>query len=211
MKVERIAEGIYRILVPFEDDITTTVYVAVCGEKVILIDAASYSTDASEFILPALSEIEIAPSQVDSLVLTHSHKDHAGGAKALLSALSCLKPRASFFVDHPGFSYLTDGEILGERLQVITLPGHTENSIALFDIKTKTLLSADCLQLNGIGKYRRGVAFPTLYRKSIERLKGMDIYRIVAAHEYDPLGSIAEGTANVLEYLNECLKYSLLG
>ncbi|MBE6536852.1 MAG: MBL fold metallo-hydrolase [Ruminococcaceae bacterium] len=206
MKAELIDEGLYRILVPFEAGITTTVYVVICAEAVVIIDSASYPTDASNYILPALLELGIMPSRDAILILTHSHSDHAGGAAALLNEMPNLKPRAAFRVEHPEFSYLADGEIVGDRLLTLMLPGHTENSIALFDMKTKTLLSADCLQLKGIGKYRNGIAFPTLYRKSIERLKRIDVHRIVAAHEYDPLGSIAEGKAEVLKYLDECLK-----
>ena len=210
MKIEPIDNGLYRILIPFESEITTTIYIVVheSDKKVILIDSASYPTDAREFILPAIKAIGADPEKAEILVITHSHKDHFGGAKALLEALPNLKPRASFLIEHPAFEYLGDGDIIAERLKVVSLPGHTKNSIALYDLKTKTLLSADCLQLKGVGKYRNGIAFPALYRESIEKLKKMDIERIVAAHEYDPLGSVAEGKEFVLKYLNECLKYS---
>ena len=33
----------------------------------------------------------------------------------------------------------------------------------------------------------------------------MDIERIVAAHEYDPYGSIASGSAEVARYLDACI------
>ena len=86
----------------------------------------------------------------------------------------------------------------------IYLPGHTEHSFGFFDISTKTLLSGDCLQLNGVGKYRNGIANMDLYISSVNKLKRMDINRIVAAHEYDPFGSTAEGKSSVLRYLNKC-------
>ena len=207
MKPELIDKGLYRILVPFEGEITTTVYILVNenDKRVVLIDSASYPTDAKNFIIPAIEELGISPDNAELLLLTHSHKDHFGGAKALFGELPNLKPRASFLIEHPAFEYLVDAEIIAERLKVVFLPGHTKNSVAFYDLETKTLLSGDCLQLKGVGKYRNGIAFPILYRNSIEKLKGMDIERIVAAHEYDPLGSIAEGKECVLEYLNECL------
>ncbi len=67
------------------------------------------------------------------------------------------------------------------------------------------MLSGDCLQLDGVGEYRNGVGYLDLYKASIVRLKNMDIKRIVAAHEFDPLGSVAEGEEEVQVYLDECI------
>jgi glyoxylase-like metal-dependent hydrolase (beta-lactamase superfamily II) len=101
---------------------------------------------------------------------------------------------------------LTDGEKLLGCLQVVSLPGHTKNSVGFLDLRSKTLLSGDCLQLKGIGKYRNGISRPAEYIQSIKRLQEMDIECIVAAHEYDPLGSIADGKAEVSQYLELCLQ-----
>ena len=76
-----------------------------------------------------------------------------------------------------------------------------------YDVKTKTLLSGDCLQLGGVGKYTNGIAYADPYRASIEKLRSMDILRIVAAHDYVPLGAIAEGREAVRLYLDKCLEY----
>ena len=58
-----------------------------------------------------------------------------------------------------------------------------------------------------MGKYRDGISYPSLYRASVERLRGMEIERIVAAHEYDPLGSVAEGREAIAAYLDTCLSF----
>lgn len=209
MLAEKISGGLYRILVPFER-ITTTVYLAVYESGVGVIDSATYPEDAEQYILPALGELGLAPEDVTWLLLTHTHGDHAGG----LGRLSALIPEAKigFFseLSMPRFQRIRDGEVLLGGLQVVHLPGHTQDCVGYLDTKTKTLLSGDCLQLEGVDIYRSGVQYPTLYRASVNKLKGMDILRIVAAHEYDPLGSIAQGREAVGQYLEHCLFASQL-
>ena len=138
-------------------------------------------------------------------MLTHSHGDHAGGIGRLSECIPNACVRASFEHALQTDAPLFDGELLLDRLQVISLPGHTKNSVGYLDLETRTLVSGDCLQLKGVGKYRNGVRYPELYAQSIEKLKRMEIDRIVAAHEYDPLGSIADGKEAVSLYLTTCL------
>ena len=206
MKIEKIDHGLFRLLIPFEEEITTTVYAVENEGDVYLIDSATYAEDVDRWILPALQALGIGLERVRALLLTHDHSDHAGGAERLLECLPNAALRASFSVKSPRFSMLSDGELLTKELQALMLSGHTENSMAFLHIPTKTLLSGDCLQLKGIGKYRSGVSFPDWYRSSIRRLKEMDLERIVAAHEYDPLGSVAEGKEAVTAYLDACLE-----
>lgn len=204
MKIEHIDKGLHRILVPFED-LTTTVYVVVSCEGVAIIDSATYPSDVDQYILPGLQEFGISQDEVRYLLLTHKHGDHAGGIYRLAECFPYAKVRASFELSLQEGELLADGERFLGCLQTVSLPGHTKNSVGFYDVRTKTLLSGDCLQLKGIGKYRNGVSYPDLYKQSIERLRQMDIARIVAAHEYDPLGSLAEGKAAVVQYLKTCL------
>lgn len=200
---DKLAQGIFRIKVPF-DDIFTTVYVYVCDEGVALIDSATYSADADKYIVPALNELGI--ENVKYLLLTHNHDDHMGGIYRLKEIFSDARIFATFKTELSDSHILTDGQTIIGNLQAIYLPGHTDNSVGYFDLKTKTLMSGDCLQLAGIGKYRGGIAYPEQYINSCNKLKNMDIRRIVAAHEYDPLGSIAEGEKTVKEYLDKCIE-----
>ena len=204
--MEKIDQGLYRILVPFEEGITTTVYVAKSGDKIALIDSATHESDVDEYIIPALEKAGVNLERVCYLLLTHSHGDHAGGVKRLASRLPWAKVQASFALPNLDFSLLSDGELILDDLRVISLPGHTEHCVGFLDERSKTLLSGDCLQLAGIGRYRKGIGNKEQYRLSIARLKNMDINRIVAAHEYDPLGSVAEGKTAVKEYLDKCLE-----
>ena len=206
MLAEKIENGLYRIRIPFED-LTTTVYFAVYETGTVIIDSATYALDADHYILPALCELGINKEDVRFLALTHTHGDHAGGIARLAECLPVATVRAFSQPKHPAVPYtpLADGEVLLGGLQVLHLPGHTQTCVGYYDLQTQTLLSGDCLQLRGIGKYRNGVVEPDLYVSSIRRLQNLPIRRIVAAHEYDPLGSLAEGKAAVARYLQACL------
>ena len=201
--LQKIDRNLYRVLIPFER-ITTTVYLAVYEEGAAVIDAATTPSDAEDYILPALHRLGVVPD-VRWLLLTHTHGDHAGG----LARLSELLPRArvGFFAPVEGVAsaILVDGEVLLGGLRAVHLPGHTADAVGYLDMASGTLLSGDCLQLDGVDIYRSGIGDPVSYRDSVEKLRGMDIRRIVAAHEYDPLGSIAEGREAVLRYLDRCL------
>jgi len=186
MYAQRIDQDLYRVLIPFQD-LTTTVYIAVFEEGTAIIDSGTYPSDVDEYILPALAELG-ATASVRFLLLTHHHSDHAGG----FARLSDCFPQAE--------------SALPEGLEAIALPGHTADAVGYLDHRSETLLSGDCLQLRGIGKYRNGIGDKAAYIRSVETLKKRAINRIVAAHEYDPLGSLAEGEKAVQEYLDLCIK-----
>lgn len=200
--LQKLDDGLYRILVPFEE-LTTTVYLLNAPQGAAIIDAATYASDITDYVLPALEFLKI--DTVSHLLLTHTHDDHAGGLPKLMECFPQAQVGSMTPMDLPGFSHLRDGDILLDRLQTVHLPGHTQNSCGFLDLPTGTLLSGDCLQLGGIGKYVHGIGYPDLYRASVEKLKAMPICCIVAAHEFNPLGSIARGKAEVQAYLNTCL------
>jgi glyoxylase-like metal-dependent hydrolase (beta-lactamase superfamily II) len=205
MLAEYIDLGLYRLMIPFED-LYTTVYLVISDEGCAVIDSGTYPSDVDKYILPALDELGISGDAVKLLLLTHDHGDHAGG----IATLSGRFPEAracACFTKRVEFSPLADGDILLGRLQTVHLFGHTKNSVGYYDIETKTLLSGDCLQLGGVGKYTNGICYADLYCASVEKLRSMDILRIVAAHDYEPLGAIANGREEVKRYLDTCLKY----
>lgn len=205
MGIDRLDVGLYRLNVPFED-LTTAVYFAVYTQGAAIIDSATYPSDVDNYILPALKEIGLMPADVTYILLTHHHGDHAGGASCLAQRLQHAKVGTSFSSELPNRFALEDGQTLLDGLQVVHLPGHTDTTVGFLDVRTGTLLSGDCLQLKGIGRYRRGVSDKNSYIASVQKLKTMPIRRIVAAHEFDPLGSLAEGTEAVKQYLDCCLQ-----
>lgn len=206
MGTERICDNLYRILIPFEN-IYTTAYVAVYEQGAAVIDSGTNAWDVDNHIMPALTGLGLDAEKIKYLLLTHSHEDHAGGIGRLAERFPDAEVRAACEIPQVQYACLADNEILLEHLQVIYLPGHTENSIGFLDLAAGTLLSGDCLQLNGISKYRNNITNPVLYIQSVEKLKNMDIQKIAAAHEFEPLGSIAEGEEAVQAYLDMCKSF----
>lgn len=203
---EKITDNIYRLYVPFED-IHTSVFAILCKENSIIFDAATTKDDVEKHILPAISQLGITP---DMIICSHFHDDHAGGESALARHFPNAR-RAKFFAAHKptgeNIYALHDGELVFGCIEIKNLRGHTDDSIALFDTRTKTLVSADCLQLCGISRYGTGISDAAEYLKSIAGLRRSDIENIVASHRYVPLGDTAFGREKVCEYLDECEKY----
>ncbi len=61
-------------------------------------------TSAVPHLLDALEQLEVAPEQVDLVLLTHVHLDHAGGAGALMRAL----PKARAVIHPRGARHMSD-------------------------------------------------------------------------------------------------------
>lgn len=78
-----------------------------------------------EYILDALYEVGIAPSALESMLVTHVHLDHAGGAGFLVTETD-----ADVYVHESGVSLLADPgrlwegtkEAVGEQIQFYTEP-----------------------------------------------------------------------------------------
>ena len=203
MRVTNPVSGIYKIEVPFED-IYTSVFAVTNGDRYVLIDSATTDSDVDGYVLPACRAIGFS-APPECLLLTHTHGDHAGGVHRLSVHFPRLPIYASSPLKHgPDVRPLADGDLVGGRLTVVMLPGHTNASVGFLDGESGTLISGDCLQLLGIGRYRNGIRDPEAYLGSIARLRTMPLRRILASHEYDPYGSVAEGEKAVRAYLDEC-------
>ncbi len=188
---------------PFED-IYTSVFALLNGNKLIIFDTATTESDVKTVILPAINILGIEP---DFIVCSHQHGDHCGGMRYLLKAYP--KAVAALYdknIEYKGHKtvHLNDGDILLDRFMVLNLKGHTKDSIAFYDLKNKTLISADCLQLNGVSKYGTGVSDYNDYIETLKRVKSLRINNIIAAHDFVPLGNSAFGSCAVDEYLKEC-------
>lgn len=200
-----VVENIYRLWVPFENDFTS-VFAIKCGDEIIVFDSATTETDVNKYIVPALKGKGFVPTYIIS---SHFHGDHMGGEEYLAKAFPKAK-RAKMPHDgkvEDGKKAFCDGETVAEFIKVISLPGHTDDSAALFDTRTKTLVTADCMQLYGIGKYGTGITDADTYLSSVKKAKELCAENLIASHEYAPFGCTAFGKEKVEEYLDECEKY----
>ena len=203
--LEPINDKVTRIRVPF-DNIYTSVFVVAADTGTAVLDCATTESDVTEYIMPALDELGASPSLI---LASHFHGDHIGG----LPYLAARFPDAEIAVFDPSrvkgcsekhIHAVKDGEILLGCLRVLSLPGHSPDSIAVLDERSGTLFSFDCLQAFGIGRYGTGIANVADYLDSIEKTSSESMEFLVASHEYIPSGSTAMGREAIGQYLDHC-------
>ncbi len=193
---------IYKIKIPFED-IYTSAFILTEGKHCMVADSGCSGDDAKKYILPELKARGLVPEYV---VLSHLHSDHSGGILEICNAYP--KAKLAMF-SKTGFEdlnryFLSDGQVIFGRYRMLNLLGHSDDSLGIYDIKNKVLVSFDSLQMYGISKY--GTSFDNYekYLLSVERVRDILPQRIVASHEYVPLGAVAEGYQQVTQFLDEC-------
>ena len=164
-----------------------------------LIDPGFIDFDA---ILEMLVEASVPPSKLKSLVLTHSHRDHAGLA-AVIKRNTAVKVYAHrkkgnnilqsgiyANLDNVVDEYVEEGDIMPilGGAKVLYTPGHTSDHIGLYLMKEKILFSGDALQIKN-GKLcmaPKGLNYDNkIARESFERLIKLD-YRILCPGHREP-------------------------
>ncbi len=201
MSVEKLAEGIFRVKIPFEN-IYTSAFFLETEEGVLVVDSGSSDADAERHILPALQGRRVA-----MLACSHLHGDHAGGVGRLLTAFPKVK-LALFAKENPyskeRIRRLEDGELLFGRYQVYNLRGHTADCLGILDRKTNSLLTFDSLQLGGVGRYPAFTEDRAAYLQTVARVRGLGVEQIFTSHEYEPYGFRA-GKGEIDRFLDACI------
>lgn len=174
-----------------------------------LYDANAYLVDRSMLIDvgmdagSVISELRryIQPGELKTIILTHCHYDHTGGAgevaetfgakvaihKDDASLLGNAQASASSMFGKKAPSIIPDillkgGEFLGE-LEVIHTPGHTPGGICLYGAGAKVLFSGDTVfQEGGFGRTDLFGGSTVQLVKSIERLSHLDIRAMYPGH-----------------------------
>lgn len=188
-------DGIFRLRVPFEDLYTSVLFVETAQAN-ILVDSATKANDVDDVIIPALKQLGYKLSDMDMLVLTHRHGDHAGGRKRIAEI-------------SPYTKIVTDVRPLADGVSTYRLAGHTEDCIGVLDGRTHTLISGDGLQGEGIGKYRCSLENKNAYLETIETVKNdPSIENILFSHAYEPwCVDRVIGRSDVRDCLFQCTEY----
>ncbi len=168
------------------------------GEGPVLIDTGHIASTQETF--QKLHAHGVVPSDLVGIVNTHAHLDHFGGNRAFrnetAAPLLCSPQTAQFFADHNNEAMwlhpyeqshwpqlhepfvqadrlLHAGEEirLGEhRFQVIAVPGHAPDMIALFQPDTQVLVCSDAMVLGDCTVMNTQV-WPDALEQAIDSLK----------------------------------------
>lgn len=211
LQIKTLNEHISYFIIPYKD-IFTTVAVLRSENGSILFDAAYKESNVEDYIMPALKQLGV--EDLKYIFISHNHGDHAGGLAWLLPKLpqcQVISRSGKLPETYPDSSFVMpeDGDVFLEYFQVVTIPGHTADSAALLDKRTGTLISGDCLQVYGIygsGTWGAVIRLIAPHLQAHEKLHGMDINAILAAHDYHPYGQTAAGKAAVKAYLDGCVE-----
>jgi glyoxylase-like metal-dependent hydrolase (beta-lactamase superfamily II) len=187
-------EGIYRLRVPF-DTVYTSVFL-ITADKNIMVDCATTKTDVEDYIIPALAALGYAPTDIDVLVLTHNHGDHAGG-------------REYFLAHSPATRVVTELTEICDKVSTYPMAGHTGDHIGVFDERTGTLITGDGIQGAGVDKYRTSIKDRSEYIKTLERVKNdTRVENLLFSHAYEPwYCDMAAGRSRVIECLRDSYKF----
>jgi hydroxyacylglutathione hydrolase len=152
-------------------------------------------------IISRLEKI-IKPGELETIILTHCHYDHSGGAAQVAKSFGAKiaihrddvsllnNPRGSasllFGVKAPSIVpdiILSGGEIFGE-LEVIHTPGHTPGGICLYSARAKALFSGDTVFPDGrFGRTDLTGGNATKLVESIRKLTLLDVIVMYPGHE----------------------------
>lgn len=212
MEFIKINENIHKITIPYKD-IFTTVFTVRTPDGVLIFDAASYDEDVDNYILPMIDELKICKKEVKYIFISHNHKDHSGALKKLLEILSHSTVLSRSQTIKENYSDYTvempnDGESILNVLKVVTIPGHTDDSMAVLDTRTNTLITGDCLQEYGIfgsQDWGSNIGFPAEHIEAIEKVRKLNVSEIYTAHDYHPCGVKAIGEDEVNFLLDSCI------
>ena len=209
----RINGNICRLTIPYKD-IFTTLYTVTTPEGAVLFDAASTDEDIRTYLPPLLAAAGILPEALRYVFISHHHKDHSGGLAELVKLFPHIRilSRSPQLAELYGADRLHSPEdeekILG-CLRSITIPGHTADSMALLDERTRTLITGDSLQQFGIfgsSDWGAAISLPTEHFAALEKVRKLGADQILAAHEYHPCGYRADSREAGERMLDACIE-----
>lgn len=102
MVASKISDRVYLIDTQALGEKNTVAAYLVKGSKTALVDCG-YASSA-ETVLQALTELNVSPADMDYVIPTHVHLDHAGAAGYLLDRM----PRAKLIAQEKGVKHLVD-------------------------------------------------------------------------------------------------------
>lgn len=181
-------------------------------KSILMIDAGTGQN--FEWARKKVEDFGIKVKDLDILINTHCHFDHAGGNSNFLEESSCKlmasKPAAEALRN--GDKKVTLAEKFGEdlkplefsqtleendkielgetTLEVLSTPGHSRGSISLYEPEAKALFSGDVVFRGGIGRTDLPTSDSKVMKESLQKLAKLDVKTLYPGH-----GAIAEENA----------------
>ncbi len=189
------------------------------GDRAILIDTTSGLH--SDRLLGKLKE-RMDVGTIRTIILTHRHFDHIGGAPFFTKELDAevfvheldaeavrsgdaRATGAEMFgvssLGHLSPSILKGNETLStgtSELQVIHTPGHSAGSICLFDKDERSLICGDTIFADGVGRWDLPSGDLRALRSSIRGLSQLNVERLYPGHGPPVMAGAKERISNIL-------------
>lgn len=166
---------------------------AIGGKEVLLVEPATPYPDEQRALLDWVREIERAGRTVKGIVLTHHHRDHAGGipffARELKLPIFAHEETAARLddwleVDH----FLEEGELLQlegsntNGYRVLHTPGHAPGHICLYDEDRKIAIVGDMVASVGTILIEPTDGDMSIYLDQLARLSGLEASLALPSH-----------------------------
>jgi len=142
--------------------------------------------------------------KVKQIINTHSHFDHVGGNGYFYNATISIHEKGAEVLEKADVEKscadfydgklnprkvdkkLKDGDIIklgnGFEFQVIHTPGHTDDSICLFDKKRKIAFTGDLIFADGLGSAKFINSDAELLKKSLEKISKLGVEQYLPGH-----------------------------
>ena len=143
-------------------------------------------------VWPQLSELGVEPSNVDKVVLTHAHHDHAMGTFLILQ-----RAEPDVYIHEEDTKYIAsrlgdnlvkvrEGDVIETELwplNVYWTPGHTSGSMSLYNPEHRILFSGDTVFPDGYyGRYDGESGSYEATVESLRKLDGLDVEFLLSGH-----------------------------
>lgn len=169
---------------------TTNCYLIGNKQESLLVDAGYDQIETKIELEKAMQEHDFAIPK--SVLLTHSHPDHAPGVRQLTDwnpNVYCHhnEKEATLAAIHPvdSISILNDGDVLtiaGEEITIIHAPGHTSGQLNLYIPSAKVLIAGDNIVAEGTSWVGPPDGDMSDYFQTLNRLKDLPLSRIGPGH-----------------------------
>lgn len=191
-------------------------------EKTILVDVG---TDHNVDHLLKTIYREHGQITITNIILTHTHLDHAGGARRLSEITGAeifVHPTEGTRISSGDFSVtltrlfeysfepfdwkgIEEGSLIDTgtgKFKVLHLPGHSEGSIGLWDEKSCSLITGDTVFADGgIGRYDLPSSDFEKLKNSIKRISALEVKNLYPGHGRAVLGTGSQHISESLSYI----------